>query len=152
MAFRIRGYFTIFGKPDRAGEVVDKGALSDWLKANPSTQLPIYWEHDHSAGMFAGKRAKPIGVTTTIRQTRQGGYFEGELADTVKAQEVGQLIAMGAIRQASFGYKIEDRYEKKKVWHLAQVSPVEITVAGIGAAQPLAYVQAMEDQNDGNAE
>jgi HK97 family phage prohead protease len=142
MVLRIRGYFSVFNEIDRADQIVDPGAFSRFIAENPNTQLPIYYEHDHSGSFFGdGKRRRPVGATTSISQDSFGAYFEGDLLDTPKAAEIATLISGGAVRQVSFGYYIHGRYELDDIWHLSDLQPFEVTVAAIHAAQPLAYVE-----------
>lgn len=140
---KVRGYASVFGNVDLAGEVVDRGAFTDWLKANPDTQLQIFWNHAHVWDFLA----KPIGVTTKLKQDRTGLYFEGEIADTPEGLEVQELIKQGAIHAASFAFKINDRYQKKDVWHLKTLEPREITAASWGA-NPKAYIEPIPGQEE----
>lgn len=141
---KIKGYFSVFGNQDRAGEIVDEGAFTEWIAKNPTKQLPVYWEHDHQWG----SKKKPIGVTTLIKQTKLGAYFEARLSDTQKALDVGTLIKDRAVAQASFAYEVLDQYEENGIWHLSKLEPREVTVAGIHAANPMAYVEPMEEPNN----
>jgi HK97 family phage prohead protease len=143
---KVRGYASVFGNQDSDGEVIDRGAFSNWLKANPDTTLSIYWNHAH----IWSPLAKPIGKTTKLRQDRKGLYFEGEILDTTEGLEVQELLKNGAINGASFAYRVADRYQKKNVWHIADFEKVsEITAANWGANSK-AYIEAVPDQGDQN--
>jgi HK97 family phage prohead protease len=138
---RVRGYASIFGNVDEYGEVVDKGAFSDWLAKNPDTQLPLFWNHAH----VWDPTAKPIGVTTKLKQTARGLYFEGVVEDTPEGLEMQTLINGGAVSAASFAFSVKDRYQKKDIWHLSVLEPKEITAANWGA-NPRAYIEAIPGQ------
>ena len=140
---RVRGYASVFGNVDSYGEVVDAGAFSGWLADNPDTAVPIFWEHDH---VFSAENpATPIGKTTMLRQDETGLYYEGELADTPKAQEIAALLKQGAIQGASFAFRVQDSYEKNEVTHLSALSLREISPVNWGANDK-AYIEAIPDQ------
>jgi HK97 family phage prohead protease len=138
---RVRGYAAVFGNVDSDGEVVDRGAFSGWLKANPDTPVQIYWMHSHKYNPMA----KPIGVTTRLKQDRKGLYFEGEIAATDEGREVAELMKSGAISGASFGFRVKDKYQKKEVWHLSDLELLEISAANWGA-NPKAHIEAMQEK------
>jgi HK97 family phage prohead protease len=140
---RVRGYAAVFGNIDSDNEVVDRGAFSSWLKANPDTGVQIYWMHSHKYNPMS----KPIGVTTRLKQDRTGLYFEGELADTAEGQEVKALLKQGAIRGASFGFVVKDKYQKKEIWHLSDLELLEVSAANWGA-NPKAYIEAIPEETE----
>jgi hypothetical protein len=142
MPLLVRGYASIFGNVDSYNEVVDAGAFSDWLAENPDKEVPLFWEHDHVGW---GDPATPIGKTTMIRQDAKGLYFEGELADTPKADEVATLLEQGAITGASFAFRITDRYQEDDVWHLSGLSLKEISPVNWGA-NPEAYIEPIPQE------
>jgi HK97 family phage prohead protease len=147
-ALRVRGYAAVFGNVDSYGEIIDTGAFSDWLDGNPNTSLPIFWEHDHIWSW--SDPARPIGATTTIRQDKKGLYFEGELADTDKAAEIGVLLEQGAIRGASFAFRVVDQYQEDEVWHLSALTPKEISPVNWGANSE-AYIEVIPQQESDDA-
>lgn len=151
MALRVRGYAAVFGNKDACGEIIDAGAFSAWLAENPDTDLPIFWEHDH---IWAWEDpARPIGKTTKLRQDKKGLYFEGELADTDKAAEIATLLEQGALTNASFAFRVIDRYQEDEVWHLSVLDPREISPVNWGANSE-AYIEVIPQQesDDGNEE
>jgi HK97 family phage prohead protease len=146
MTMKVRGYASVFGNLDRTNEVVDRGAFSNWIKANPDTQIDIYWQHEHVKGNLG---AKPIGVATLIKQDRKGLYFEAEISDTQQGLDVQALLKTHGRTGASFGFKTIDRYSKKSTWHLADVELGEITIAASHLAiNPLAYTEIIPDEGE----
>lgn len=141
MGFKVRGYAAVFGNKDLAGEVVARGAFSGWMD-NGAKQLDIYWNHAHRWNPLA----KPIGRTTKLKQDRTGLYFEGELHETPEGQEVAEILRGGRL-ESSFAYFIEDREQKKGVWHLTALVPREITATSFGINQK-AYMEAMPGQDE----
>ena len=144
MALKIRGYASIFRNVDQVGEIVDPGAFSDWIAENPTKSLPIFWAHDH----IWDPAARPIGKTTKLRQDSKGLYYEAELADTAKAEEIQQLIKNGAATDASFAFRVNDQYQLDEVWHLSSLDPTEITVCTWGA-NPEAYTETIPEGDEG---
>lgn len=143
MPLKVRGYAAIFGNKDNDGEVVVKGAFSNWLAANPETNVKLFWMHSHQFNPLA----KPIGKTDLIKQDRKGLYFEGTVLDTQEGLEVQELLKGGAIREASFGFKINDRFQKNETWHLTDLDLHEITAANWGANSK-AYIEAIPGQEE----
>lgn len=146
MAIKVRGYASIFGVKDLDGEVVDRGAFSDWIANNPDTSLGIYWNHSH----LYDYRAKPIGHTTKIKQDRTGLYFEGELNETAEGIEVAELLK-GRRMEASFAFKAHDHEVIKETRHYKSVSPYEVTAANFGA-NPKAYIEAIPESTIGDSD
>jgi HK97 family phage prohead protease len=147
MTMKVRGYASIFGNVDKAGEVIDRGAFSNWIKANPSTPVDLYWQHEHDGGW--NKSALPIGVTTTIKQDRTGLYYEAEINDTAKGLEVQAMLKTHGRTGSSIGFRTVDRYQKKEVWHLADLELGEITIAAaMLSANPMAFTEIIPDEGD----
>lgn len=147
MGFKVRGYAAVFRNKDLANEIIDPGAFTDWLKANPATALRIYWNHNHR---LYGADKKPIGITTKLVQKSRGLWFEGELHNTHDGREVAELLKAGPL-QASFYYGIVDRYEEKGVWHLKTLNPHEVGPVNFGA-NPKAYIEALPGQETPEAQ
>jgi HK97 family phage prohead protease len=139
---RVRGYASVYGNVDSYGEVVDRGAFSNWIKDNPNTSVAIFWQHSHRWNPLS----KPIGKTTKLKQDRKGLYFEGEILDTLEGLEIQELLKGGAIRAASFGFTVRDQYQKKEIWHLSDLELKEITAANWGA-NPKAYIEAIPEED-----
>ena len=139
----VRGYAAVFGNVDSYGEVIDEGAFSNWLSDNPDNPVALYWNHAH----IWSPHAKPIGKTTMVMQDSKGLYFEGVILDTEEGLEVQTLLEAGAIRGASFAFRIIDQYQEDEVWHLVDLDLKEITAANWGANSE-AYIEAIPDQGD----
>ncbi len=73
------GYAAVTGNVDLGGDIILKGAFSEWLdKADPS-RVRVLWQHDWD---------KPIGKTLSMREDDNGLAVDGELLlDIQKAQE-----------------------------------------------------------------
>lgn len=145
MGLRVRGYAAIFGNIDAEGEVIVKGAFSQWLDANPTTRVKIYWMHAHKFNPLA----KPVGVTTLIRQDAKGLYFEGEILDTIEGLDLQVLLRGKAIKEASFAFDpAVEGYERDGTVYITQMNLKEITAANWGVNSK-AYIEAVpEEIND----
>ncbi len=143
---KVRGYAAVFGNVDSYNETIDEGAFTDWIAENPDKQIPIFWEHDH---IFSCEPATPIGRTDMLREDRHGLYYEGELSDTPKAQEIATLLEDGAIKGASFAFKTLDDYrDDDGVRHLAKLTITEVSPVNWGA-NPKAYIEAIPEGAEG---
>jgi HK97 family phage prohead protease len=139
---KVRGYAAIFGNVDAENEVLVKGAFSDWIDANPSTRVKIYWMHAHKFSPLA----KPVGVTTLIRQDAKGLYFEGEILDTVEGLDLQVLLRGKAIKEASFGFDpVVEGYERDGIVYITSADLKEITAANWGCNSK-AYIEAIPEE------
>lgn len=141
---KVRGYAAVFGNLDSHNEIIDKGAFSDFLKANPNAEIPIFWEHNHIWSW--SDPARPVGKTTMLREDDHGLYFEGELADTDKAEEIAALITQGSIKNASFAFRVKDDYLEDDIRHLSGIKLNEISPVNWGANDQ-AYIEPIPQES-----
>lgn len=95
----IEGYASYFGKADKGGDVVMRGAYGASLKALASAgrRVKMLWQHDP---------AQPIGIWDEVREDERGLYVKGRLlSDVSKGREAVALIEAGAIDGLSIGYR-----------------------------------------------
>ena len=87
----ITGLAWVWGREDRTGDVIVKGAFKD-------TPLPIPMLDSHD-------NRKPIGTWFDVRETAHGLEVKGKLSikDVARAREIHALIRDGAIRGLSIG-------------------------------------------------
>jgi len=96
---RIEGYASLFGDPDRGGDVVAPGAFAASLQrmAREGRRVRMLWQHDP---------AQPIGVWEEAREDARGLWVKGRLLDGVaRAREAAALIEAGALDGLSIGYR-----------------------------------------------
>jgi len=96
---RIEGYASLFGDPDRGGDVVAPGAFAASLQrmAREGRRVRMLWQHDP---------AQPIGVWDEAREDARGLWVKGRLLDGVaRAREAAALIEAGALDGLSIGYR-----------------------------------------------
>lgn len=121
------GYGSMFGNVDAYGDVVVRGAFSNFLNANPDPKgVKLLWQHDSS---------QPIGVYKQIYEDEKGLVVIGQLLinEVPKAREAYALLKAGAINGLSIGFSINPegatigqdgvRYLKDlKLWEISIVT------------------------------
>lgn len=95
----IEGYASLFGRRDRGGDVVQKGAYAASLKALGAAgrRVKMLWQHDPT---------RPIGVWDEVREDATGLYVKGRiLTEVEQGREAAALLGAGAIDGLSIGYR-----------------------------------------------
>ncbi|MCM2504089.1 HK97 family phage prohead protease [Aureimonas altamirensis] len=89
----ISGLAWPFGTPDRAGDMIQKGAFS-----SASLPLPMLSRHDPAA---------PVGVWTGVEETDEGLILKGRLLldEVAGARETLALVKAGVMRGLSIGFR-----------------------------------------------
>ncbi len=128
----ISGYASLFGKPDQAGDTVEKGAYGASLAQGRGVKM--LWQHDP---------AQPIGVWDEVREDATGLWVKGRLlTDVVKGREAASLIAAKAIDGLSIGYRtLKARKDDKggrllselELWEVSLVTFPMLADARVGA-------------------
>jgi uncharacterized protein len=99
-AFIIAGYASLFGIPDLAGDVVERGAFADTLKALPASDIPMLFQHDPN---------RPIGRWTGASEDSQGLWMQGLIDPShPDARSVLRLIQAGTADGLSIGFRALD--------------------------------------------
>ncbi|WAJ26702.1 HK97 family phage prohead protease [Antarcticirhabdus aurantiaca] len=94
---RVAGHASLFGVPDTAGDVVERGAFAASLRQRGADGVRMLWQHDP---------AEPIGAWSTVREDATGLFVEGRLAlETRRGREALALIRAGAIDGLSIGFR-----------------------------------------------
>jgi HK97 family phage prohead protease len=103
------GYGAIFGNTDSYGDVIEKGAFKDTLRAweDKGKFPPMLLQH--GGGMFGGNADDllPVGKYTSMEENSKGLKFEGELfaLSTERGQYIYEGLKAGALDGMSIGYK-----------------------------------------------
>lgn len=100
----ITGYASTFTRtPDSYGDVIAKGAFSNWLNQikQDGTIVPMLYNHDQSLDCF-------IGTVTDIHEDEHGLLFSADFDATEKAQRARELAMDGRLAKFSFAYLIND--------------------------------------------
>jgi uncharacterized protein len=91
------GYASLFGVPDGAGDIVQRGAFAASLRRRPPPQVRMLYQH---------LTADPLGVWEEIKEDSHGLYVRGRLVLGVqRAREVRSLFAEGALDGLSIGFR-----------------------------------------------
>ncbi|MEF2073826.1 HK97 family phage prohead protease [Consotaella aegiceratis] len=93
----VRGYASLFGRTDQAGDRIERGAFVASLARRGAAGVRMLWQHDPS---------QPIGVWTHLREDATGLFVEGRLTlASARAREVAALIAARAVDGLSIGFR-----------------------------------------------
>jgi HK97 family phage prohead protease len=93
----VTGYASLFGAPDRNGDVVMPGAFRETLRKRPVREVKFLFQHDAN---------EPIGVWIDLHEDEKGLRVIGKLiAGVNRAREAFALIRAGAIDGLSIGFK-----------------------------------------------
>jgi len=118
----IEGYGSTFGNVDVVNDVVVSGAFT---KSLAKQSVRMLWNHDFN---------QVIGKWESVTEDEKGLKVVGRFANTPKAQEVRELVKMGAVDSFSIGYRVKDfEYDAKGVRLLKEVDLFEISVVTVPA-------------------
>jgi uncharacterized protein len=99
-ALVVAGYASLFGVPDLAGDVVERGAFAQSLKEIPATQIAMLFQHDPS---------RAIGRWTKAQEDSEGLWMQGHIdLNHPAARSVLRLIQSGTADGLSIGFRALD--------------------------------------------
>ena len=139
-AGEISGLVSIFGTPDRGGDIVHKGAF-----AGVKVPVPLLWSHDPE---------QVIGVVDTLTEGPGGLSFKGRLlvSDIPRAAEVRAMVQAGAVSGLSFGYIATKKAPRRGGGRdLFTVDLFEVSVVAVGM-HPGAKISAVKAHGAGKAD
>ena len=115
---KFAGYAAVFGRVDRAGDVIRPGAFAG------AGVVPLLWQH----------RGAPVGRIVAIGEDMHGLRVEGVVEDDA----VAALVAGRAVDGLSVGYRpIEVRQGARRA--LLRVTLAEVSLVAV-PMQPLARI------------
>ena len=128
---RLAGYASVFGVPDKGGDVVMSGAFAGGL-AGAGGQLPLLWQHDVR---------EPLGFVEQVSEDARGLRVVARVVASGRGEQVARLLTAGAIDGLSFGYRVKAarRDRVRGVRALEQLELIEISLVTF-PMQPLARV------------
>lgn len=132
----IVGYGSVYGNVDLGGDVVVTGAFNKSIASGRKVRM--LWQHDHST---------PIGVWNIVSEDEKGIKVEGVFAPTPKAQEIKELVKMGAIEGLSIGYKtINADYDSQgnRVIKEAELWEISVVTFPMNEAATITDIKAAE--------
>lgn len=117
------GYGAVFGNKDSYGDIIVKGAFSNYLTSNTAKDVKLLWQHDAKM---------PIGIYEEIREDENGLFVKGRLLvnEVEKAKEAYALLKAGAISGLSIGFSIKPNGAEFKdgAMYLKELNLWEISV------------------------
>lgn len=104
-AMTFAGYAAVFGNVDGYGDIIQKGAFKESIRAaKKANRWPaMLLQH----GGITSEDLMPIGIWTSMEEDDTGLLVEGKLADTDRGREVYSLLKMQprpALNGLSIGY------------------------------------------------
>ena len=130
----ISGYFSTYDRiPDSYGDVIEKGAFTETIKAREESghPFPLCWNHDLN---------QIIGMVDTIEDDDHGPLMTASFFDTPLAQEKRELVKQGVVYQFSFAYDVKGwerptpEEEKQGIYNiLTKLDLFEVSIVPIPA-------------------
>lgn len=111
---RIAGYASVFGRPDKGGDVVVKGAF-----AGAAAPLPLLWQH---------KQDEPIGFVDSLTEDGRGLRITARIVGEGRGQAAAALVKAGAIDGLSFGYRVKAASPTRNGRRLERLELVEVSL------------------------
>lgn len=111
---RIAGYASVFGRPDKGGDIVAAGAFAD-----AAAPLPLLWQH---------RTDEPIGFVEALREDARGLRITAQIVTQGRGAEAAALVKAGAIDGLSFGYRVKAASPVRGGRRLERLEIVEVSL------------------------
>ncbi|HEX6374990.1 MAG TPA: HK97 family phage prohead protease [Allosphingosinicella sp.] len=133
---RFAGYAAIFGRPDRGGDVVRRGAFARSLR-RAAGAVPLLWQHDW---------ARPVGRIEYLKEDRRGLRVIARLSGGRGGREAAALLREGTVAGLSFGYRVRKTAGHDGAAGLRELTDLELVEISLVTLpmQPRARVHAVE--------
>jgi HK97 family phage prohead protease len=118
----------VFGRPDKGGDVVRKGAFARALRQDG--EVPLLWQHRAGA---------VIGRVEHLSEDRRGLRVIASVGDARAAR----LFGNGKVDGLSFGYRVREAKSAGGLRELIELDLVEVSLVA-HPMQPKARVHAVE--------
>lgn len=127
----ISGYASVFGNVDSYGDIVVKGAFSEFLEraAESGKVVPIFYGHN-----MEDPKAN-IGGTIELREDGRGLFFRAQLdlSGHTYGRVVYEQLKDGRLDSLSFGYSVLDAKMTDAGYELRELELYEISVVPVPA-------------------
>ena len=110
---RFAGYAAVFGRSDRGGDVVRKGAFLRALER--AREVPLLWQH---------KAGAVIGRIEHLSEDERGLRVIAGVGDARAAR----LLGSGKVDGLSFGYRVRDAKSAGGLRELIELDLVEVSL------------------------
>lgn len=132
---RFAGYAALFGRPDKGGDVIRKGAFAKALER--TGEVPLLWQH---------KAGSVIGRIERLAEDERGLRVIASVSDG----RAVKLLQSGTVDGLSFGYRVREAKSDGRLRELVELDLIEVSLVA-NPMQPRARVHAVEagafDQN-----
>ena len=125
---RFAGYAAVFGRPERGGDVVRKGAFTKALER--AGEVPLLWQH---------KAGAVIGRVEHLSEDERGLRVIASVGD----RRATELLASKRVDGLSFGYRVREAKSAGGLRELVELELVEVSLVA-NPMQPRARVHAVE--------
>ena len=125
---RFAGYAALFGRPDKGGDIIRKGAFARALER--SDEVPLLWQH---------KAGAVIGRVGHLSEDRRGLRVIASVGDV----RASRLLGGGRVDGLSFGYRVREVKSAGGLRELVELDLVEVSLVA-NPMQPKARVHAVE--------
>jgi HK97 family phage prohead protease len=118
----------VFGRPDKGGDVIRKGAFAKALEN--AGEVPLLWQH---------KAGAVIGKVEQLREDERGLRVIASVGDA----RASRLLGSGKVGGLSLGYRVREAKSDGSVRELIELELVEVSLVA-NPMQPKARVHAVE--------
>ena len=125
---RFAGYAAVFGRPDKGGDIVRKGAFARALER--AGEVPLLWQHRAGA---------VIGRIEHLSEDERGLRVIASIGDA----RASRLLGSGKVDGLSFGYRVREAKSAGVHRELVELDLVEVSLVA-NPMQPKARVHAVE--------
>jgi HK97 family phage prohead protease len=125
---RFAGYAARFGRPDKGGDIVRKGAFARAL--SQAVEVPLLWQH---------KAGAVVGRIEHLSEDERGLRVIATLRD----ERAVRLLESGKVDGLSFGYRVREAKSASGLRELVELDLIEVSLVA-NPMQPKARVHAVE--------
>ena len=125
---RFAGYAAVFGRPDKGGDIIRKGAFAAALQR--AGEVPLLWQH---------KAGAVIGRIEHLSEDERGLRVIAAVGDA----RASRLLEARKVDGLSFGYRVREAKSAGPHRELVELDLVEVSLVA-NPMQPKARVHAVE--------
>ena len=125
---RFAGYAAVFGRPDKGGDIIRKGAFAAALQR--AGEVPLLWQH---------KAGAVIGRIEHLSEDERGLRVIAAIGD----ERASRLLEARKVDGLSFGYRVREAKSAGPHRELVELDLVEVSLVA-NPMQPKARVHAFE--------
>src|SRR5689334_9992011 len=127
-SLRFAGYAAVFGRPDKGGDIIRRGAFAKALER--AGEVPLLWQH---------KAGAVIGCIEHLSEDERGLRVIASVGDA----RASRLLGSGKVDGLSFGYRVREAKGAAGLRELVDLDLIEVSLV-TNPMQPKARVHAVE--------